>query len=111
MNDGITKNVHFLESQDVLIMKHVLQTVFPEATNNEDMGLWDWGSINVRYQNRMAIFAEMKAYQDADDTLFRKWTFDDLESRTMLNKLASWIQSIRKSVATRKEKETKLKHK
>jgi len=97
MKRGATKNKRFVESRDIVVMQKILHKVFPEPTANEDMYCWDWAKINVAYDNRINMLSAMRDYKEIDHNLFAKWDFSDIESKAMLHKLASFLQSIRRS--------------
>jgi len=107
MKKGKTRNSRHLEDRSVSATFKVLRNVFPEATKDEDPAMWAWAKISCGYDNRMKILSMMKDYKSIDPTLFPKWNFDDMESNYTMHKLASWIQSLRKSAITRRENETK----
>lgn len=97
MKRGITKNLRNIESKDVQVFIKVLRNVFPLATSAENPNDWDWSSITTKDGYRQSVLSMMRDYRDIDPTLFTKWVFDDLDSRDLQVKLASYIQRVKKA--------------
>lgn len=97
MKRGKTKNLRNIESKDVQVFIKVLRNVFPLATSAENPNDWDWSGITTKDGCRQRVLSMMRDYRDIDPTLFVKWTFDDLDSRELQVKLASYIQRVKKA--------------
>lgn len=97
MKRGITKNLRNIESKDVQVFIKVLRNVFPLATSAENPNDWDWSGITTKDGYRQKVLGMMRDYRDIDPTLFTKWVFDDLDSRDLQVKLASYIQRVKKA--------------
>lgn len=98
MKRGVTKSKRYIESRDTVAFIKVLSRVFPTACNAD--GSIDFSKVNTQYENRIAMLSLMRDYKslDNDGTLFCKWELDgELDSRTLQNKLANFITSIKRS--------------
>ena len=92
-----TKNANHLASKDVQAFLKVLRKVFPEWTNGEP-SQWDWLEINTKGLNKVRIIDTMRDVQELSyGDVFKKWDFS-LAEKPMQVKLATYINSVRKSV-------------
>lgn len=79
MRKGVLKRQRYHESKDFVTFKRILEKVFPEYTEAEDVKDWKWGYINMKRENREKVLELMKDYKDLDNTgqLFRKFDFEN----------------------------------
>ena len=79
MRKGVLKRQRYHESKDFVTFKRILEKVFPEYTEAEDVKDWKWGYINMKRENREKVLELMKDYKELDNTgqLFRKFDFEN----------------------------------
>lgn len=99
MKHGVTKRKRYMESRDTMAFVKVLQRVFPTACHAD--GSIDFSKVNTQHDNRIAMLSLMRDYKslDNDGTLFCRWELDgELDSKTLQNKLANFITSLKRSM-------------
>lgn len=96
---GASKNARYLESIDVMAFFRIARHIFPNATKDDDVAKWYWKDINTKDGNRQRILMMMKDYKAIDSMLFKTWDIVDINSQALQVKLATFIGSIRKSIA------------
>ena len=100
MERGKMKNQRYMESRDIKAFTKALKNVFPSATENEDMRLWDWAAINTTGNNKFNVLKCMRDYKELDNLLFARWNLTDISDKKVHRKLISYIQSLKKSINT-----------
>ena len=101
MKRGITKNLRRLESKDTQAMIRILKKVFPNATCGDNPSEWDWSCIGTKGDAKTRMLQLMQDYKEMDESgaTFRNWEFSSqVDGRRQQQKLAAYLQSIRKSV-------------
>ena len=110
MKKGQLKNERHLQKKEVQVMLKIIKSVFPDACQSDDATTWDWTQVNTKGENKTRMFKMMQDYRDLDESglLFRKWNFDDDIIKLQI-KLATSIQSIRRSVLYKERVENECK--
>ena len=93
------KNERYLQSRDVQVFIKVLRNVFKDACAAADPSLWDWSSITTAGERKNEIWSLMCDYKELDESgaTFKKWDLTEMDIKRRQVKIASYIQTIRKS--------------
>lgn len=99
MERGKLKNERYLQSRDVQVFIKVLRNVFKDACTADDPSLWDWSSITTAGERKNEIWSLMCDYKELDESgaTFKKWDLTEMDIKRRQVKIASYIQTIRKS--------------
>lgn len=97
MKRGMTKNARYLQSRDVQVFIKVLRNVFGEEVCKGEPIDWVWRKINTKEENRLRVLSLMRDYKemDSEGTLFVKWDLSDVEEKSLQQKLANFITSLK----------------
>ena len=92
-NAGKTRTKRAIESRDTQAMIMIMRRVFPDCASH-DPSEWEPKFVSVQRKERIEFLTQMKNYNELDNELFCKWDFSDIESPTLMHKLASKLQTI-----------------
>ena len=92
---GHFKNINYLESKDIQTLFKIFRVVYGGKICKGDPLSWSWELINTKGGKAAKILELMKAYNEQDSELFKKW---DFSSPLLLRRFRAHLESVRNSV-------------
>ena len=94
-NRGHLKNLNYYESRDIQSLFKIMRIVYGGKICKGDPLSWSWDLINTKGGKAEKILELMKAYNEKDSELFKKW---DFSSPLLIGRFRAHLASVRKSV-------------
>ena len=94
-NRGHLKNLNYYESKDIQSLFKIMRIVYGGKICKGDPLSWSWDLINTKGGKAEKILELMKAYNEKDSELFKKW---DFSSPLLIGRFRAHLASVRKSV-------------